>query len=521
MSSTTSAARSQLAARSTTKSRHNRNWRRWILIFTSVAIASLCIVAILGIRCWPFSEASVIKNLSEAADSTVTVRRYHPTYFPPGCILEGVEFRHDRFQLITVERLVIEGSYPGILARHIPRITADAARVFIPPLGSDVRFHSQHSSLVVDKLIANGSLVEVLSDDPHRPPLRFDVHEAFLNSVRWGKPITYQLKFHNPNPPAELAVRGQFGAWTDGHPQDTPMSGEYSFDHADLGVYRGIAGTLSSTGRFDGVFKHVNVSGTTDTPDFEVTSGGHKVKLTTKFDAYVDVTRGDTFLNRVEARFRRTTVIAHGSIAGSQGQNGKFAKLRLSSRNGRIEDILGLFVRPARCPMSGAMSLAASVEIPPDGRSFLERVKLNGSFGIDDGSFSTPETQRDVDALSAGARGMSKEDPETVLTDLKGNVDLSYGVAKFSDLAFQVPGAFSRLHGTYNILNHKVDLHGEMRVDTKISKTSTGMKSLFLKVMDPFFKKKKKGEIVPVHILGTYEKPLFGLDLMNDQAKPK
>jgi hypothetical protein len=71
------------------------------------------------------------------------------------------------------------------------------------------------------------------------------------------------------------------------------------------------------------------------------------------------------------------------------------------------------------------------------------------------------------------------------------------------------------MHGTYSILNYKIDLHGMMQVDTKISKTSSGIKSLFLKVMDPLFKKRKKGEIVPVHIAGTYEKPQFGLDLAN------
>jgi hypothetical protein len=35
--------------------------------------------------------------------------------------------------------------------------------------------------------------------------------------------------------------------------------------------------------------------------------------------------------------------------------------------------------------------------------------------------------------------------------------------------------------------------------------------------MDPFFKKKKKGEIVPVHIAGTYEHPQFGLDLTEQE----
>ena len=63
------------------------------------------------------------------------------------------------------------------------------------------------------------------------------------------------------------------------------------------------------------MFKHINVSGTTDTPDFVVTSGGHKHRLVTKFDAYVDATRGDTFLNEVEAHIGRTTLLARGSVA--------------------------------------------------------------------------------------------------------------------------------------------------------------------------------------------------------------
>jgi hypothetical protein len=31
--------------------------------------------------------------------------------------------------------------------------------------------------------------------------------------------------------------------------------------------------------------------------------------------------------------------------------------------------------------------------------------------------------------------------------------------------------------------------------------------------MDPIFKKKPKGEVVPVKISGTYDHPTFGLDL--------
>jgi hypothetical protein len=73
------------------------------------------------------------------------------------------------------------------------------------------------------------------------------------------------------------------------------------------------------------------------------------------------------------------------------------------------------------------------------------------------------------------------------------------------------------MYGTYNLLNEKIDLHGRMRVDTKISKTTTGMKALLLKAIDPIFKKKNKGEVVPIHMTGTYQHPQYGLDLM----KPK
>jgi hypothetical protein len=494
-------------------------------IIVIVAVA-LCVAALLRSPVWPFSEKAVLEDLAEASDSTVTAKTFHQTYFPvPGCVLENIEFRHGtrKFTLITIKKLLVKGSYLGILTRHVPQLVAEGGHVFVPPFGSNVTFHSKHSDIVVDQIIANGTLVDFASNDPRKQPLRFDVHDALLRNVRWGRPIDYDLRFKNPEPPGEIATRGKFGGWTTGHPGDTPISGEYTFDRADLGVYGGIAGTLASKGKFGGVLKHIDVTGETNVPDFAVTSGRHQFKLVTKFDAYVDGTHGDTFLQRVQTHFGRTNLIVQGSIAGAKERKGKVALLDIDGRRGRIEDILGLFTNESRAPMSGAIALKAKAEIPPGHEQFLKKVKLKGTFGIDKGSFSKEETQRNVDELSAGARGENraenKDDPETVLTDLKGRVALQDGVARFSTLSFGVPGAVATMHGTYNILNHKIDLHGHMRVDTKISKTASGMKALFLKMMDPFFKKKKRGEIVPVHIAGTYEKPEFGLDLMNSEDK--
>jgi hypothetical protein len=171
--------------------------------------------------------------------------------------------------------------------------------------------------------------------------------------------------------------------------------------------------------------------------------------------------------------------------------------------------------------MAGETSLRADVEIPAGNEPFLHKVNLEGTFGIDEGSFTKPETQKNVNELSAGARGQNKDDPATVMTDLKGSVKLEDGTAHFSEISFGIPGAHARLHGTYSIIEpYRINLHGYMRVETKISKTTSGMKSFVLKIIDPIFKKKKKGEIVPVHVLGTFEKPNFGLDLQNNQ-KPK
>jgi len=222
----------------------------------------------------------------------------------------------------------------------------------------------------------------------------------------------------------------------------------------------------------------------------------------------------------VDAHFLKTHIVAQGSIAKSPNGKGKTALIDLTSSNARIENILQLFVKVDRAPISGSVTLRAKAEIPPGHRRFLEKVKLRGSFGIGAGIFSKPSTQEGVNELSAGARGeKDSADPETVLTDLTGQAVLEEGTAKFSDLSFGVPGAAARMHGTYNLISHKIDLRGQMQVDSKISNTTSGAKALLLKVMEPFFKKRHNGEVVPVRISGTYEHPTYGLDLNDKTAQ--
>jgi hypothetical protein len=520
------------------RSRHQKRplWLtgKLIGIILFVVAAGCILLVVLAMRYWPFAKGPVLDDLGVASDSQVQVRSFHETYFPsPGCVLEGLVFHHgdaNSTPLMTIDRLTIQGSYAGMLAMQVKRMTVEGLHIVVPPFGTGAAFHTSKSKITVGELIANGAVLEFALHEAGKPPLRFDIHELSLQNVGWSGPLTYRVKIHNPNPPGEITAEGNFGVWSESEPENTPVSGSYTFDQADLGVYEGIAGKLSSTGKFDGNLGRIEIAGKTDTPDFVVKSSGHPTHLTSDFRAHVDAIHGDTFLEHAGADFWKTHVDAQGDVIGAKDGSGKVAKIDFSSSHARIEDLLLLFVEAKRAPMSGAVKLHAHVELPSGKEEFLKRVKLRGGFGVGSGTFTDPSTQQDVNKLSAGARGEKdknkedknkdeKDDPETVVTDLAGEVNLLGGTARFSDLSFGVPGAAASLQGTYDLSNYKIDLRGQLKLDSKISNTENGTKALLLKALDPIFKKRKKREIVPVHISGTYKQPAFGLDLGDKAAQ--
>ena len=504
-----------------------------LIIRVSLVFAGLVLAAIvvLVVR-WPFRLAAVVKQLQEEGLGKVEVGGFHQTYFPrPGCVLQKVRFQHNPKPgtppLITIETVRIEGSFSGLFAEHVKRIRAEGMHIIVPPKSADEHFQTpQRSSVVIDELVADGAVLEV----PHAQNqlLKFSFHNFDLSDIGSNGPAIFHARFSNPVPPGEITATGKLGPWNADDFGKTAASGEYQFSQADLSVFHGIAGLLSSSGKFSGVLDHIEVHGDTDVPQFTVTSSSHQVQLRTQFRAEVNGQNGDTSVKQVLATFLKTTVLAQGSVAGENGQQGKTTSVELTSKNGRIQDILLLFARAERAPMSGITSFHAKVTLPPGGRPFLEKVDLQGDFGIDAGTFSNANTQEGVNHMSEGALLPGKdrnktekreEDSETVLSDLKGHVLLKDGIARFSDLSFSVPGASARMQGTYNLINEKIDLRGTLKTESQPSNTTSGVKSLMLKVLNPFFKKKRVGYVMPVKITGTYEHPLFGLDLVDSRNK--
>src|SRR6185312_5483348 len=115
----------------------------------------------------------------------------------------------------------------------------------------------------------------------------------------------------NAKPVGEIATKGQFGPCDADEPGDTPVNGVYQFTNADLGPFPGIAGILSSNGKYSGRVDEIQGDGVTDTPDFSLDKVGKPVPLHTEYSAPANGTDRDTYLNPVHATLVRSLISAN------------------------------------------------------------------------------------------------------------------------------------------------------------------------------------------------------------------
>lgn len=492
--------------------------RRWLAGFAVVLALFLSAGAVLLARAWPFTQANVIRELEQATSSRVQIGEFHRTFFPHvGCVAQRIALTRgsdsENQAVMTVETLTIKGTWSGLLSKHVALIEARGAHAVFPPLGSGQNWKPTESKVVVDQLIANEAVVEFSRND--KPPLKFRVDEFAAHHLATHDPMKFEVRVQNPEPPGEVRTNGTFGPWNMSEVSATPVEGSYSFQNANLGAFHGIGGTLSSTGQYRGTLQRLEVTGEASTPDFVVVRSGHKIELGSDFRAEVDALNGDVTLDRVVARVAETLVVSHGKVADQGSRKGKTANVELAVRNGRIQDLLRMFVSEKRAPLSGTVSLKANTVVPPGAQPFLQKLQMTGDFGVASGLFTKAETEEKLGKLSAVARGQpgNADHPENVVSDLKGHVVVRNGVATFSELSFRVPGALARLHGTFNLMNEDVNLHGTLFMEANLPKATSGIKSFFLKAIDPFLKKNRRGGAeFPVSITGTYKHPVYRAD---------
>ncbi len=519
----------------------SRRTFRLVVIGGVVCLALLLSLVVLLTLKWPFTRQAVNQALEQQSDSRVQIASFHRMYFPhPGAVAENVTFRRDPKAsappLMTVRRLTIQTSYLGLLTNHIRNVTAEGLHVTIPS-GEAGTTPTRSSSpgttttgMVIDRITADGAQVEFPPTPERSTSMVFAVRSLSLTGVEDNHPLSYSATVENPAPPGEIKVAGSFGPWKTGEGDHTPLSGSYTFSHANLGVFTGTAGILSAQGKFSGILAHITTDGTVSIPDFATDYTNHPMPLSTQYHAVVNGTNGDVTLDPFQARLASTSIVGTAKVEGGSQHKGKTVTLQLTSPHGRVQDLLRLFVKASPPPMTGTVAFRAGVVLPPANTPFVKRVELNGDFGIAGAQYTNPDTQRNLDIASAKAQGeadkieddqsadkkhgtdKTDQDLEHVVSNVKGHVVLRDGITTFSQLSFDVPGASAKLSGTYNLLTQQIDLHGVVLIDAKLSQATTGVKSFLMKIVQPVMRKKRKtgtGSVVALRVTGTYSKPSF------------
>jgi hypothetical protein len=492
----------------------------------AIVIGALIVTLLIGGHMLsPLVKDRIIATLRATYESDVKLRQLRISVFPSvhvegeGLVL-SYHGRTDLPPLISITRFSGDAGWLGLVrsTTRVDRLRLQGLQIHVPPRdGRSVqdRIKPHVPRFVIAEVDADGTLLEILPKKPGKDALRFDIRRLKL----WGagkadNPMSFQATLINAKPVGEIRSEGQFGPWEKDALSLTPLAGRYTFEHADLSVFHGISGILSSQGNYHGVLEAIQIIGTTDTPDFKLDVSGNPVHLKTQFQAAVDGTDGDTKLEPVKAQFGNSSVVAYGTIERKGHEPGKTITLDVSVAEGRLEDMLRLGVKSSRPAMTGAIAFHTRLLLPPGELDVAEKLDLDGRFISGATHFTKPDVQHKLNELSNRARGNPENgDLGRVSSNFRGSFTLQNGLMRFRNLAFSMPGAEIRLNGTYSLRSGELDFHGTAALQAKLSETTTGIKSFLLKAVDPFFRKKKAGAVIPIRITGTKDSPSFGLNL--------
>ena len=479
-----------------------------------VVVVVIIVAAVITLHhFWPFTETAVKRDLEDAASASVSFSSFDDKYFPPGCVIQGLVFRRNASgpPLITVRRLTIRSNVFGLLRHHVSLIRAEGAQVNWQKRKRESRSDRASRPTVVDRLIADDAVLQIPRKAPNAA-LRFIFHQFEVRNLRGQGQSNFAAIIDNPLPHGMLSISGHFGPWNSSSPETTALEGDYSLERADMSVFHSVAGLVSSTGKFSGTVDNLGVQGETSTPELTVTKTHHGLPLKTDFVGRVNAATGDVFLPKVKARFGKDELDVHGTIGRDQSGQ-RVANLEIECDQGRIEDTFYPFIHSPKAALTGDVRFRMQVTIPPGDEKFDKKIELSSTFDIEGARFTHQKTQFE---LSKMAETPQQSQPDLLApASLRGQVTVANGIADFSELRVEDQGAAADFHGTFGLLDERVNLHGDLKTAASLTKATHGMKAVFAKVIEPFFKKRPHETVVPVKIGGTYGHPQFGLDIGN------
>ena len=517
--------------------KHGRR-RRWVVAGTLLLIA-VAALASLVTRQTTYVRNSVVTALNSRFQSEVNMASLQVNVFPrPGVAGADLSLRHngrkDVSPLVRVGSFSASAGLAGLFRSplRLRTVELDRMEISIPPGGvgdgprtpdsatgshtvtpGAPRHASDRSRLVIEQLISREARLEIVPRERGKLPRVFEIHDLVMHGLGDGGGATFQAAVTNPKPRGRITTHGTFGPWQSNDPRTTPISGQYVFKDADLDTIKGIHGTLSSIGAYSGVLERIEVTGVTDTPDFAVDLAAQPVHLTTRFQAVVNGTNGNTSLKQVEARLLETIIVAQGAVERGEDVKGRRTTLDVTIENGRIEDLLKLAVKSETPSMTGRVQLETKFLLPAGDQDVIDKLELDGAFRLDEARFTHVNVQQQINTLSRRGQGDAGNDGPSVVSNLSGRFILRNAILKFADVTFAVPGAVVQLAGTFDLNGDTLDFAGNLLLDATLSETTTGIKSLLARAAQPFFRRPGGGSKLPIRISGPRAKPKFGLDV--------
>lgn len=534
-----------------------KQWLWWVAgAVLTVAVALVGIGLVLARRAEPILRARIVQQLQEHFHARVELDSFHLTIagelwvegkglriWPPAQV-EGVTVPGPGEPLIRLAEFRFHApiQYKPGQPIHISVVQLKGLDVKLPP-----RTHFGHVTaggvpaqkktgiglvrFEVDAMECVGAHLTLQTSKPGKLPLEFAIEHLNLTKVGGGGAMGFEAQLTNPRPVGIVHTEGSLGPWRMDDPGESAITGSYRFEHADLGGFKGIAGILNSTGRYQGTLRALVVDGDTDTPDFRLTHFGAALPLHTSFHARVDGTNGDTWLEPVEATLGHSHFTATGQIvrvmaaeAGQPQQSiGHDIALKVNVDRGRIEDFLRLASRSGTPVLTGALTLKAALDIPPGKAPVHQRLKITGSFSLDQAQFTSTKIQGRIAQLSLRGQGrpgdLKTDGEEDIRSTMAGNFQMEAGVITLPALEYTVPGAVIDLTGTYGLEGGVLHFTGTAKTQATVSQMVGGWKGMLLKSVDRYLKKDGAGMEVPIHIDGTREDPQFGIDFNRIKIK--
>lgn len=502
--------------------------QRRLILWVGVCLVAACLVLVLG----AYVFAPALKNairvraaemLHDQFGAEARFQSFEVTFLPRVHVqargmLVGNDSAHPLVQATAVD------AQSDVLPWHIRTLVLEGLSLQIPTVsGSTIAAPKQAWTVSIPPTVSIGEIVSEHAQVAILPALHFELAHLRVKNFHPGHAADFSAILVSSQPRADIDAAGRLGPWNARDPSFTPLQGTYTMASCDLATLPGLKGILSSQGRFQGVLQRVEIAGDANVAQFSLSVSGRPEPLHASLQAVVDASNGSVAIEHMNGMLQSSSLVASGVVHNVQDDRLRDIALDVSVDRGRLEDIVPLVVKSKTSPISGALRWRGKLGILPGAEDILNRLRLDGDFATPDARFSSLDLRERLRSASRKAQGHPNNAASgSSLSSIQGHVQLANGVAQFSELAFDLEGASARLQGSYQLATERLDLHGDVWIDAKLSQTASGAKAILLKVAEPFFRSKGGGSRIPIKITGTRSDPQFALDLgaKTPTAKP-